>query len=299
MRRSTKHHHNKRRTLNSVLLLTPALILVVTFYLVPMVLLVVMSFFNWPLLGQIRPNGFTNYERAFSDPRFADSVIFTFGYTLALVPISLFVSYVAAVLIRGNRRGSGFFRTSFFLPVAIGFTAAAYMASVLLTPGTGVINGIFRMLGLSDGNTAWFTNTTTAFWAVVAITVWKNMGVAMILLMAGMQSIDTDIYEAAAIDGAGWLRREWSLTLPLLRNSIALCLVLALSGTLLTFDQFYVLTKGGPAGSTITAVMFAYSESFMRYKLGYGAAISVLITLLILVIVAFQLGFLLKRRDRT
>lgn len=293
-RRRTQHAH---LTIAAWGLVSPALALTVIFYIAPMLLLVVMSFYNWPLLGQIRPAGIENYRQAFADSNFWSAVAFTLTFTVVLVPLSLAVSYAAAVIVRSNARGTGFFRTAFFLPVAIGFTAAAYMASVLLTPGTGIINAGLRAVGLTDGQTTWFSDTTTSFWAVVLITIWKNMGVAMILLMAGMQAIPGELFEAARIDGAGWWRRELSITLPLIGRPMALCLVLAVSGTLLTFDQFYVLTKGGPAGSTITAVLFNYTVSFVRYRLGYGAAISILITIIILCITVFQLRAFRARKE--
>ena len=296
---STRRRRTRRArsTIAAWGLVSPALTLTIVFYIAPMLLLVVMSFYNWPLLGQIKPAGIQNYQQAFADANFWSAVAFTLTFTVVLVPLSLAASYATAVIVRSNARGTGFFRTAFFLPVAIGFTAAAYMASVLLTPGTGIINAALHALGLTDGRTTWFSDTTTAFWAVVVITIWKNMGVAMILLMAGMQAIPGELFEAARIDGAGWWRRERSITLPLIGRPLALCLVLAVSGTLLTFDQFYVLTKGGPAGSTITAVLFNYTVSFVRYRLGYGAAISILITIIILSITIFQLRAFRTRKE--
>lgn len=277
------------RLLAGWLMLTPALGLVIGFFVLPLITLVVMSFFNWPLIGAIRPVGTANYEAVLSDANFGASLAFTLTFTAVLVPITLAVGYTTAVMVRSNVRGTGFFRTSFFMPVAVGLTAAAYMFSVLLTPGTGVFNVFLRTLGVTDGETAWFSTTTSAFWAVIMITVWKSIGVPMILFMAGMQSIPDELYEAAKIDGAGWLRREVSITLPLIRNVTALCLVLSVSGTLLTFDQFFVLTEGGPSNSTITAVFYNYVVSFVRYRLGYGATVSIVLTLIILAVTIFQL----------
>ncbi|MFC8599043.1 carbohydrate ABC transporter permease [Isoptericola sp. NPDC057191] len=278
-----------RRAALGLLLVSPALLLSLVFFVVPLVLLVVMSFADWPLLGQVRPAGLANYARALGDDTFARALLFSVLFTVALVPLSLLVSYAAAVIVRGEGRVVSFVRTAFFVPVVIGFTAAAYMASVMLMPGTGVLNVLFRSLGLSDGQTAWFTDPTRAFWAIVALTVWKGMGVAMILLMAGMQAVPGEVYDAAKIDGAGWWRREVSVTFPLIRRQFALCLILAVSGTLLVFDQFFVLTKGGPSGATTTAVMYTYAQSFVRYNLGYGAALSMIITAIILALAVIQL----------
>ena len=115
------------------------------------------------------------------------------------------------------------------------------------------------------------------------------MGVAMILLMAGMQAVPIEVIDAAKVDGAGWWRREAAIVFPLVRRQFALCLLLAVSGSILVFDQFYVLTKGGPSGSTTTTVMYTYEQSFVRYNLGYGAALSMILTVIILILAVVQL----------
>ncbi|MBN8883945.1 multiple sugar transport system permease protein [Salana multivorans] len=286
----------RRSSVLGYAMVAPALLLSVVFFVVPMVLLAVMSFYNWPLLGVARPIGIDNYTRAFQDETFFRALGFSALFTVVLVPLSMAVSYAAAVMVRGTGAFVSFVRTAFFMPVVIGFTAAAYMASVMLMSGTGIINVLLRALGLTDGQTAWFTDADRAFWAIVVLTIWKSMGVAMILLMAGMQAVPGEVTDAAKIDGAGWWRREGSIVFPLIRRQFALCLVLALSGTLLVFDQFFVLTKGGPSGATTTAVMYTYSQSFVRYNLGYGAALSLIVTAIILVIALVQLRVL--RADR-
>lgn len=278
-----------RRSLVGYLLVAPALILALVFFVVPMVLLVAMSFSHWPLLGQITPAGFDNYAHAFGDAAFWQSLGFSLLFTLVAVPAGMAVSYSAAVMVRGEGRFVSFVRTTFFLPVVIGFTAAAYMANVMLIQGTGVINVLLRVTGLTDGQTSWFTMPTTAFWAIVVLTVWKSMGVAMILLMAGMQAVPEEVFDAAKVDGAGWWRRESSIVFPLVRRQFALCLLLAVSGSILVFDQFYVLTKGGPSGATTTTVMYTYQQSFVRYNLGYGAALSMILTIIILILALVQL----------
>lgn len=279
----------RRRALLGYLLISPALLLSLVFFVIPMILLAAMSFTDWPLLGTPSLAGLENYARAFTDRGFLDALVFTALFTVVLVPAAIAVSYLAAVMVRGTGPFVAFVRTTFFMPVVIGFTAAAYMAQVMLMSGTGIINVALEAIGVTDGQTAWFTQPGTAFWAVVVLTVWKSMGVAMILLMAGMQAVPEELHDAAKIDGAGWWRREASVTFPLIRRQFALCMILSLSGTLLVFDQFYVLTKGGPSGSTTTAVMYTYQQSFVRYDLGYGAALSMVLTAIILVIALVQL----------
>jgi len=287
--RSRPRSASRRRQLLAWVLVAPALVLAVVFFVVPMVLLVGMSFSNWPLLGRVSLAGIGNYTQAFQDAAFWRSLVFSLLFTVVAVPLGMAVSYAGAAMVRGEGRFVSFVRTAFFMPVVIGFTAAAYMANVLLVPGTGVINVLLRSVGLTSGDTAWFTAPGTAFWAVIVLTVWKSMGVAMILLMAGMQAVPNEVIEAAKIDGAGWWRREGSVVFPLVRRQFALCLLLAVSGSILVFDQFYVLTKGGPSGSTTTTVMYTYQQSFVRYDLGYGAALSMILTVIILVIAIVQL----------
>lgn len=289
----------RSRALLGYLLISPALVLSIVFFVIPMILLVAMSFSDWPLLGTPSPAGLANYARALTDDTFLRALGFTAAFTAVLVPAAMAASYAAAVMVRGTGPFVAFVRTTFFMPVVIGFTAAAYMAQVMLMPGTGIINIALEEIGLTDGQTAWFTQAGTAFWAIVVLTVWKSMGVAMILLMAGMQSVPEELHDAAKIDGAGWWRREASVTFPLIRRQFALCMILSLSGTLLVFDQFYVLTKGGPGGSTTTAVMYTYQQSFVRYDLGYGAALSLVLTAVILVIALIQLRTLRADRPRS
>ncbi|MFJ4075528.1 carbohydrate ABC transporter membrane protein 1 (CUT1 family) [Curtobacterium sp. PhB137] len=287
--RSRPRSASRRRQTLAWVLVAPALVLAVVFFVVPMVLLVGMSFANWPLLGRVSGAGVANYAQAFQDSAFWRSLVFSLLFTVVAVPLGMAVSYGAATMVRGEGRFVSFVRTAFFMPVVIGFTAAAYMANVLLVPGTGAINVLLRSIGITNGDTAWFTSPDTAFWAVIVLTVWKSMGVAMILLMAGMQAVPTEVIEASKIDGAGWWRREGSVVFPLVRRQFALCMLLAVSGSILVFDQFYVLTKGGPSGSTTTTVMYTYQQSFVRYDLGYGAALSMILTVIILAIAVVQL----------
>jgi multiple sugar transport system permease protein len=136
-----------------------------------------------------------------------------------------------------------------------------------------------------------------ALLVVTLMIVWKVSGLTMLLLMTGLQSIPVDVTEAARVDGAGPVRRLRSITLPLLRNTIALVLILTTAGSFLAFDQFYVMTKGGPANQTLTIAYWIYHVSFVNFRLGYGAALSVLLALVLLVISALQLRILNDSRE--
>ncbi|WP_066514544.1 carbohydrate ABC transporter permease [Curtobacterium ammoniigenes] len=282
----------------AVSMVSPALILVAVFFFIPMVLLVYMSFTQWPLFtGVPKWIGLANYRTLFTDPGLGQAVWFTLKFTIVLVPISFVVSYGLSMMLRRSNRISSIFRASFFLPVVIGFTAASFMASTLLTPGTGLINKLLAATGLGSGNTAWFAHPTDAFWAVIVLTIWKTAGTAMILLMAAAQAVPPEVIEASRMDGASWFVIETRIITPLIRRTIGLCLILSIGGTILTFDQFYALTKGGPGGGTTTVVLYTYTTSFIQFRLGYGAAISVVVSLVILLITAVQLRVLGRKED--
>lgn len=267
----------------------PALLLVAVFFIAPVALMVVMSLFQWPLLGDPRFIGLDNYQRALTDPGFVQPVTFTVLYTVLIVPALFLVGLGLAHLVRGERRGTGLFRTLFFIPVVIGFASASYLWLWLADSRVGPLPALLRTLGLGEFRTPWANSVTGALVVVCVMILWKVAGYTMLLFMMGLQAIPVEVMEAARVDGAGRWRTFVSITLPLLRRTIALVFVLTTAGSLLAFDQFYIMTQGGPAKSTITVVYEIYRESFMRFQLGYGAALSVLLALVLIGISAVQL----------
>ena len=139
-------------------------------------------------------------------------------------------------------------------------------------------------------------STEGVFWSIMVLVVWKTAGFTMILLMTGLQSVPHDILEAAHIDGANRFQRFWKIKLPLMRRTLALALILSVAGSMLAFDQFYIISNGGPRNSTLTAVYWIFSQSFVSFKLGYGAALS-MVLLVILVVISLAQLWLLRTRE--
>ena len=202
-----------------------------------------------------------------------------------------------ALLVSANRRGISVFRTIYVVPVVIGFATASYITLWILDGRIGILKHILGDLGVIDAPISWFGSFGLAFALVIVLVVWKTVGLTMLLLMSGMNAISADIYEAAELDGAGWWRKLTSITMPLLRPTIALVLILTVISSYLAFDQFFILTQGGPDSSTITVVYLIYRAGFIDFDLGYASALSVLLMVILLLLTIVQFRILRKDND--
>src|SRR4051794_10757401 len=285
-----------RRQVVGALMATPAVAMITVFFLVPLVLTFYMSLNQWSLLGAHTWIGFDNYTRAFSDANFRDAFVFTLEYTAVVTPVLFLLGLGLALLVRRPRKGARVFQSLYFMPVVIGFAASSFLWLYMGQPGLGPLFDLFRRVGLTGSDTNWFANKTSALLYVTASIAWKIVGMQMLLLLAGLQSIPLEVEEAARIDGAGRWQSFRYITLPLLRPTLALVLVFSVAGSLLAFDQFYIMTNGGPNNETITAVYQIYRVSFVQFQLGYGAALSVLLMIVLAAVSAVQL-LLLRNTD--
>ncbi|WP_323132129.1 carbohydrate ABC transporter permease [Kineococcus indalonis] len=279
-----------------VLLTLPALAFVVVFVLVPLVFAVYMSFTNWPLIGSYDVIGFSNYVAVAQDPVFWKSVGYTVLYTAIITLPILVVGYALALVVRSSRRGATLFRTIFFLPYVIGLTTLSFLLVLEAQPGSGAVNIVLQQLGITDGTTAWLVDGPLATGLIIVMIVWAVSGLTMVLLMGGMQGIPREVHESAEMDGASWWQRERSITLPMLRRTIAMSLVISVIGSLLAFTQFYVLTRGGPGTDTQTVVMYVYQRGFVQLQLGAASALSIVLVLVIGLVTAAQFR-LLREKD--
>ena len=236
--------------------------------------------------------GGANYRALLHDPVFIHSIVFTLEYTaIVTVPI-LVIGYLLAVFTRSNRFGSTFFRTCFFLPFIVGISTLSFLIEVELQPGFGTINVILSKLHIVGINTPWTAKTGLALTAICVLVVWFASGFTMMLLMAGMQSIPEHLYESAAVDGASWWECERLITIPLLRRSIVLSLVISVIGSLLAFNQFFIITDGGPGSSTQSVVMQIYETFNTSFNVGSAGAMSVVLVAVVGFITFLQFRFL-------
>ncbi|WP_290053721.1 carbohydrate ABC transporter permease, partial [Amycolatopsis solani] len=271
---------------------TPMAVLVAVFFVVPLGLMLWMSVNHWPLVGASAPNGVENFA-ALSDPLFLRAVGFTLKYTAVTTVVLGLVAFGLALLVQHDRPGSGFVRTVFFLPSAVGLASTSLLFYGLFTTDSSALNQVLGFLGL--GRVDWLGSGGSALGSTVAMITWRFAGFYMLILMTGLQSIDPELYEAARIDGANRRQILWRVTLPLLRPTLALAMVLSLTGSLLAFDQFFILTGG--RHDTATVVIDIYREAFLSQDLGRAAAVSVA-TLAVLIVLNFAQLRLIRREGR-
>ncbi|WP_285241225.1 carbohydrate ABC transporter permease [Arthrobacter sp. G.S.26] len=265
----------------------PTAIFVILLFLVPLFTVGQMSLSDWSLLGGNRGiNAPENYTGLADNPLLWPSILFTLQYTAIVTVIMLALALGIALIVQEVTRWNKFLRTSVLVPSALGLASAALLFWGLYSPNIGPINPILQSLGLIDEPLSFLGTPEAALWSTVFLIIWRFTGFYMVILMVGLQGISGDIYEAARIDGAGRWTIFRTITVPLLKPSIAMCLILCITGSLLAFDQFFILTKGGPDNSTITVVQLIYREAFQRFDLGSAAALSVVV-LAALVIINF------------
>ncbi len=295
-----RHHPRpgrRRRRPAGLLYVLPAVVLFAVFFAVPLLLTGWISLHDWPQLGQHRFIGVANFVRLVSDERFGSAVAFTLLFAAISVPLLFVVGMLLALLLHRPGRGVGALRTAVFLPVSLGYAAASYLWMSLLNQRVGTLNRAAVDLGVLDAPISWFDSTGKAVGVAVLVTVWKFAGFPMIAFVNGLHAIPAEVEEAAQIDGAGPVRRFVSVTLPLLRPTIGFVLTFLLVTAFLTFDQFYVLTGGGPRNSTITLVHWIYTTSFVRGDLGYGAAMSLAFLVLVAAVNIVQRRALREREQ--
>lgn len=285
---------SRQRARLGVALVIPAAVMLGLFFFWPLLRAIYISFFNYPLLGVPTFVGVQNYVQAFTDSDFAHAALFTVVYTLIITPILLIAGLALALLVKRGTRSARFFQTVYFLPVVIGLASASYLGLYMWQPDLGPVPYLLQQVGIGDASHNLFASLPSAFTIVLITVSWKVVGLQMLLLLAGMQSVPTEVIEAARVDGASSWAVFRHITVPLLRPTLALVLVFSVAGSLLAFDQFYIMTSGGPENGTITAVYQIFRVSFQQFQVGYGSALSLL---LMLVLGAVSVGQLLLLRN--
>lgn len=270
---------------------TPTALMLLVFFVAPILLVVVMALSKWTLLGgDLGLNGGENFAKVLADPLLGQSIWFTLKYTLVTTVILMPIALGLALLVQESRRWNSILRTAILLPSALGIASASLLFYALYSPQVGPLNQILAALGAMDRNSSILGTPDGALWATVFLVVWRFSGYYMLLTMVGLQAIPGDVYEAAVIDGASRWQSFTHITLPLLRPTIAMTMIMSITGSLLAFDQFYILTKGGPNNATLTVVQLIYKYAFeTKRDLGMAAALSVIVLAALVVINAFQL----------
>ena len=265
---------------------SPTALFVLVLFVVPLALVFRMSASKWPLLSGDQGINFPdNFTAAVDNRFFVDSVVFTLKYTVLATILLIALGLGLALMVQESSRWKGLLRTSFLVPSALGLASASLLFYVLYSPLAGPLAPFMERMGWS-----FLGSPEAALASTLFLIVWRYAGFYMLLMLVGLQAIPGDIYEAARMDGASRWHTFSKITIPLLKPTLALTTILCVTGSLLAFEQFYILTKGGPDNSTITVVQLIYSVAFQgQNDLGVAAALSVLVLAALVVINVVQL----------
>ncbi|MFZ4893130.1 carbohydrate ABC transporter permease [Plantibacter sp. Mn2098] len=251
----------------------------------PMIYSLVLSFFNWDLLTPPEFTGFDNYTKAATDPLLGKAIQVTLTYAAVSVPLQVALSLIVALLLNVKVKGINVFRTIWYLPSLVTGVAQVVLFLWVFNPNYGLINGMLRAVGIEGP--AWFADPNWALPAVILMSLW-TVGGNMVIYLAGLQDVPTELYEAAALDGAGRMRQFWNITLPQISPVIFFNVITGLIGAMQTFTQGFVITQagGGPSNSLLFYVLYLYNNGFQYFKMGYASALAWILLIMILALTA-------------
>lgn len=272
------------------LLVAPAIAGLLLFRAYPIALAVWQSANQQTLEGLQRFVGVANYLAVLTDPQFWNAARVTLVFNLITNPLQIALALVLALLVNRRLPGIALFRTAYFLPMTVSLAITATIWNLILNPELGLANGLLQRLGLP--RQPFLISERQALASIIALATWKGIGYWMVFLLAGLQQIPAAIYEAASLDGASAWRRFGHVTFPLLRRVLAFVLVADTAVNVLMFVPVYLLTGGGPNGSTTLLMFHAYRAAFVFLDWGQATAISILILSVILAMTAVQLRLL-------
>lgn len=252
----------------------------------PMLASLVLSFTDYDLFTDPEFVGFANYQRMFfEDPRFWKSVGVTLNFVLVAVPLKLAIALGIALLLNRPRRGQGFYRSAFYAPSLLGASVAVAIVWRTLFADQGVVDNTLSIFGMDLGG--WISNPSMAIYVLVTLAVWQ-FGAPMVIFLAGLKQVPPELYDAAAVDGAGKWRTFWSVTWPLLSPVLFFNLVLEMIGAFQSFTSAYVVSggRGGPIDSTLFYTLYLYDRAFTAFDMGYASAMAWFLLIVIAIVTA-------------
>ncbi|CQR57903.1 carbohydrate ABC transporter permease [Paenibacillus riograndensis] len=270
--------------------MTPGLLFLAAFTFWPIIYGIPLSLTDYSVITETHYVGFENFTRAFQDHNFIISLWNSLVYVL-IVPVIQVISILMAILVNSRIPGVKMFRTAYYIPVVTSMVAVALIWSWLLG-NNGVVNYLLIQAGIISGQVSWLSTSTTALYVLMFITMWKGLGYYMMLYLAGLQGVPSDLYEAARVDGANFLKLIIHVTIPLLRPHILFCTLISVMGAIRVFDEVYILTKGGPGTSTLTSSVYIFQKGLEQFNFGYASALGLIVSVLVgaLSVLVFRLN---------
>ncbi|WP_455583045.1 carbohydrate ABC transporter permease [Dysosmobacter sp.] len=277
------------------LMLGPTLLVMAVLTAYPLIFTFIYSFTDYQYLKGVDNAKFVllkNYTDLFQNAYFRQAVLNTIKFTLLAVIFEMVFGLLIAVFINSLKRGQKLMRTLLLLPYLLPAVTVALSWRMMLSSNYGIVNQFLQGLGLPVFN--WFMDTKTAFGTILLIDVWQNVPFVFLLLYASLQSVSESQYEAARIDGAGVIQQFWYVTIPNIKNGLALCALLRTIDTFRLFEKVNILTGGGPAGTTSTITQYLYNYGIKSLKFGFGSAGAIVMTLLVLILSSFYIKRAIK-----
>ena len=269
------------------LFLAPSLVPLVLFLVLPMISSIGLSFVSWDLLTHPRWVGLANYRELLHDGEFHAALFHTLYFVAGYLPLVFCGGLLLALALNQQLKGVAWLRTLYFLPVVTSWVVVSLVWKWLLNPQYGIVNRLLGFVGVHGPG--WWLDPGWAMPSIIFASAWKDLGFTMVIFLAGLQAIPHEYYEAAALDGAGRWSRFRNITLPLLSPASFFVVVISLINNIQVFDQVWVMTQGGPAGSSTVVVQQIVQNAFSYGRMGYAAAMSWVLFAIILIVTAVQL----------
>lgn len=296
--KSPKMGLHRNRLLKGILFVLPAISIIAIFFVYPILSSLAYSFTDWDGFAKTKNFiGFQNYKNMLTDGSLRIAIINTFEIAIFLPLFQNIIGLTLALLLDTGIKTKNIIRTFFYLPSILGILVVSYTWGYILSPSSGLLNTLLTNVGLESLTRAWLGDPKTVIPCIIAIKVWQNAGGNMLIFLAGLQTIPTELYESAVIEGANWWNKFKSITFPLLAPAITINIVLNTINALKAFELPFTLTQGGPGFASQVIALRIFEYSFRNNLMGYGTAISVVLTVMIISLTMVQLSYLKKREE--
>lgn len=287
---ATPHRKRRFRWQAAWLFAAPSLLIILVFIVYPITQSLWYSLFNWRIGAATQQwLGLQNYVRLFNDPQFWNALQVTLEFAIVSVIAQIIIGYFLASSLLRDTWINKVVRSIFFFPTIVALVTIGLVWKFLLDPDIGLVGGLFKLVGAQPID--WLASTTLALPSVIFVSVWKNLGFTMVLLLAGLKGVPASLYEAARIDGANERQLTWNITIPSIRPTLLFTTMILTINSLQVFDLVYVMTGGGPIFATDTLVTQLVRQGFQNFDIGYASAIAWVLFALIMIISVFQLRF--------
>ncbi|MCI8940842.1 MAG: sugar ABC transporter permease [Dorea sp.] len=272
--------------------LAPAMIVIIVFLYLPIILNFMNSLYKWGAMStEVKWVGFKYYKQLVEDDTIRVALKNNLVFVITSVVCQIGVSLVISAVLESKflRRWQSFFRTIYFIPSLLMITVTGITFKMLYSPTIGLLNPVLELFGVNTSNVDILGSAKTAIWGVAAASQWQFIGYTVVLFVVAMQSISDDIYEAAEIDGASGIQRFFSITVPLMKNTIMINMIIIITGAVRVYDEVYVMTNGGPGRATQTLATYLYQVGFKNDQMGYASAIAFFVFIITFILGLFQM----------